>query len=129
MLASESESESKPLKSSSLLLKCAPFLILARCFPHRAFTVSVEDKEGTESQSALNAALETFSNDVFDSIVNKALSGERLWIEALVYFLKKLREDGIARRICDSHYIAAKDNFYGQEKKAELSVVRSLLPF
>ncbi|KAH8020974.1 hypothetical protein HPB51_011030 [Rhipicephalus microplus] len=125
----DSESESKPLKSSSLLLKCAPFLILARCFPHRAFTVSVEDEEGTESQSALNAAMETFSNDVFDSIVNKALSGERLWLEALVYFLKKLREDGIARRICDSHYIAAKDNFYGQEKKAELSVVRSLLPF
>uniref|UniRef100_A0A131YUS9 E3 ubiquitin-protein ligase listerin n=1 Tax=Rhipicephalus appendiculatus TaxID=34631 RepID=A0A131YUS9_RHIAP len=129
MLASESEAESKPLKSSSLLLKCAPFLILARCFPHRVFTVSVEDKEGTEGQSALNAAMETFSNDVFDSIVNKALSGEKLWQEALVYFLKKLREDGIARRICDSHYIAAKDNFYGQEKKAELLVVRSLLPF
>lgn len=129
MLASESESESKPLKSSSLLLKCAPFLILARCFPQRAFTVSVEDKGGTEKQSALNAAMETFSNDVFDSIVNKALSGENLWLEALVYFLRKLKEDGIARRICDSHYIVAKDNFYSHEKKAELLVVRSLLPF
>lgn len=129
MLVSENESESKPLKSSSLLLRCAPFLILARCFPHRARTVSVEDKEDTENHSALNAAMETFSNDVFDSIVNKAVLGEKLWLEALVYFLRKLREDGIARRICDSHYIVAKDNFYSHEKKAELLVVQSLLPF
>ncbi|XP_077487420.1 E3 ubiquitin-protein ligase listerin isoform X1 [Amblyomma americanum] len=130
MLTSECDAEAKPLKSSSLLLRCAPFLILARCFPHRAHVMNAEEKkEEGKKRSALNAAVETFSNDVFDSIVSRALLSEKLWLEALVYFLGRLKEDGIARRICDSYYIASKDSFYSHENKAQLLVVRSLLPF
>lgn len=130
LLTSECDAEAKPLKSSSLLLKCAPFLILARCFPNRQFANACEDKgEDLKKQSALNNAIETFSNDIFDSLVSRAVSGENVWLEALVYFLRRLTEDGIARRICDSYYIASKDNLYKHENRMELLVMRSLLPF
>ncbi|XP_077539719.1 E3 ubiquitin-protein ligase listerin [Haemaphysalis longicornis] len=130
LLTSECDAEAKPLKSSSLLLKCAPYLILARCFPKRQFVNACEDMgEDVKKRSALNNAIETFSNDIFDSLVSRAVLVENLWLEALVYFLRRLTADGIARRICDSYYIASGDSFYKREKKPELLVMRSLLPF
>ncbi|KAH9381898.1 hypothetical protein HPB48_015382 [Haemaphysalis longicornis] len=120
LLTSECDAEAKPLKSSSLLLKCAPYLILARCFPERASASLV---------SILTPSVGHFRNDIFDSLVSRAVLVENLWLEALVYFLRRLTADGIARRICDSYYIASGDSFYKREKKPELLVMRSLLPF
>lgn len=124
------DTETDPTTSSSLVLKCSPFLLLARCFPRQRLHACAENLESLNARrSALDAVVKGRSAEIFSALVDRVLSKRSIWLEPLVYLLRQLRDVEVERRICNPYYESVKDSFYGPGGTQQLCVVRSILHF
>ncbi|CAN8018047.1 unnamed protein product [Ixodes persulcatus] len=120
--------ETDPTTSSPIVLKFSPFLLLARCFPRQRLHACAEHLENIAAKrSALDAAVEEHPAEIFNALVDRIHSKRSIWLEPLVYLLKRLREVEVARRICGSYYESVKDSLYGPGGTQQLQTVRSML--